>query len=58
MQNNRQAAKSNALIVYNTRNGNLFYNANGSRAGFGEGGNFALLSGKPAMTAAHFLVQF
>ncbi|MEH1881213.1 hypothetical protein [Nostoc sp.] len=52
------AAVSDAEIVYNTVNGNLFYNPNGLDANFGEGGAFAKLGGTsvPTLTAASFEV--
>ncbi len=45
---------SAAAIVYNTSNGKLSYNANGSEAGFGE--EFATLFGQPALSAHDFIV--
>jgi Ca2+-binding RTX toxin-like protein len=56
------AGMANALItsnlfVYNTTNGQLFYNANGSTAGFGAGGVFALLSGSPALQISSLVLQ-
>ncbi len=52
-----EAATSNALIVYNTSNGNLFYNQNGSADGLGAGAQFAALTGAPNLSAANFLIQ-
>jgi Ca2+-binding RTX toxin-like protein len=51
-----QAATSNALIVYSQ--GQLFYNANGSAAGYGNGGLFVVLEGTPAptLTAHDFVI--
>lgn len=51
------AGSSNALITYNSTNGNLFYNQNGSAAGFGTGGQFALFSSLPSLTANMFYIQ-
>ncbi|NET17574.1 MAG: transporter substrate-binding domain-containing protein, partial [Okeania sp. SIO1H6] len=51
------AASSEALIVYNSNNGKLFYNQNGSEPGFGEGGEFAVLAGQPAISADDFLIR-
>jgi Ca2+-binding RTX toxin-like protein len=48
---------STALIVYNSITGDLFYNQNGSAAGFGNGGQFGLVTGAPALTALDFLIQ-
>jgi Ca2+-binding RTX toxin-like protein len=43
----------NAAIVYSRATGNLFYNQNGTAAGFGvNGGNFAVLSNLPTTLAA------
>jgi serralysin len=49
------AATTNAsLIVYNTNNGRLFYNANRDKAGFGDGGQFATLFEQPTLSAENF----
>lgn len=56
VDNDLAVETSNALIVYNSVNGNLFYNQNGSESGFGDGGLFAVLSGFPAITALDFVV--
>jgi Ca2+-binding RTX toxin-like protein len=48
------AATNTAAIVYNTSNGNLFYNTNGIDVGFGNGGQFASLFGQPALSAQDF----
>jgi serralysin len=45
---------STASIVYNTNNGKLFYNTNGSQTGFGDGGQFASVFDKPALSAENF----
>ncbi|MBL1201316.1 MAG: hypothetical protein FWK04_20105 [Nostoc sp. GBBB01] len=50
-------ATTTAKIVYNPVTGQLFYNQNGSAAGFGSGGLFATLSGAPTLTASDFVVQ-
>jgi glycerophosphoryl diester phosphodiesterase len=49
-------ANSNALIVYNSTNGALFYNANGSSDGLGEGGQFAVLTGNPTLVTNSFRI--
>jgi Ca2+-binding RTX toxin-like protein len=41
-------------IVYNSVNGKLFYDANGSAAGFGTGGQFAQLSSGLGLTGNQF----
>ncbi len=52
-----EAEAATASIVYNSSNGNLFYNADGNIAGFGtNGGQFANLSSAPALTSNDFTV--
>ncbi|MGF2035538.1 MAG: hypothetical protein RMZ43_009515 [Nostoc sp. CmiVER01] len=51
------AGTSRATIVYDPVSGQLFYNPNGSAAGFGSGGLFATLTGAPTLTALNFVVQ-
>jgi Ca2+-binding RTX toxin-like protein len=50
------ADTSNALIVYDNSSGGLFYNINGSAAGFGGGGQFAVIVGNPALTTSDFII--
>ncbi|BAY74558.1 hemolysin-type calcium-binding region [Nostoc linckia NIES-25] len=50
-------ASSTAKIVYDPVTGQLFYNQNGSAAGFGSGGLFATLSCAPTLTATDFIIQ-
>lgn len=50
------AATNAASIVYNTANGKLFYNQNGTAAGLGTGGQFATLTGNPLLTTANFVL--
>lgn len=52
------AAISSARIVYNAVFGSLFYNQNGSAAGFGTGGEFASVNilGAPTLVASDFIV--
>ncbi|MBD2531319.1 FG-GAP repeat protein [Nostoc flagelliforme FACHB-838] len=50
-------ATSTAKIVYDAVSGQLFYNQNGSAAGFGSGGLFATLTGAPTLTASDFVLQ-
>ncbi|MEP0830560.1 hypothetical protein NDI48_04970 [Microcoleus sp. AS-A8] len=52
-----QAATSTADIVYNSVNGNLFYNSNGSDPGFGTGDLFATLAGAPPLVATDFVIE-
>jgi hypothetical protein len=48
------AGTSNGLIVYSFSSGSLFYNQNGMTAGFGTGGEFAILATAPTLTASNF----
>jgi Ca2+-binding RTX toxin-like protein len=48
---------STAKIVYDAVSGQLFYNQNGSAAGFGSGGLFATLTGAPTLAASDFVLQ-
>ncbi|MEB3339597.1 MAG: hypothetical protein VKJ25_02245, partial [Okeania sp.] len=50
-------ASSRAFIVYNENSGELFYNANGNKAGLGIGGAFAKLDGAPNISATDFRIQ-
>ncbi|MEH1947885.1 MAG: hypothetical protein V7K77_13165 [Nostoc sp.] len=51
------AGTSTAKIIYDAVSGQLFYNQNGSTAGFGNGGLFATLPGASTLTASDFVVQ-
>ena len=51
------AATSNAKIVYDSKSGDLYYNANGGDGGFGEGGKFARLLGKAELEATDFVIE-
>ncbi|MDB9521801.1 calcium-binding protein, partial [Dolichospermum circinale CS-1225] len=48
------AGTSNGLIVYSFSSGSLYYNQNGAAAGFGAGGEFAILATVPTLTASNF----
>ncbi|MEL6816695.1 MAG: calcium-binding protein, partial [Cyanobacteria bacterium J06598_3] len=52
-----EAALSDALIVYGASTGQLYYNANGAEAGFGNGAQFATIEGAPTLDANSFAVQ-
>lgn len=52
----RAATRSDALIVYDSSSGNLYYNANGSERGLGEGAIIANLSNQPNLTASNFIL--
>ncbi|MGB3508497.1 MAG: calcium-binding protein [Microcoleaceae cyanobacterium] len=51
------AETADAFIVYNTNNGNLFYNQNGSAAGLGSGGLFVNLESQPELSADNLLFR-
>jgi hypothetical protein len=52
----KEARKGRWNVVYQADNGSLWYDANGSRAGFGSGGHFASLENAPLLTAADLRV--
>ena len=54
---NSAARTSDATIVYNTNNGNLFYNQNGNSAGLGDGGLFVILENAPTLDADNFVFR-
>ncbi|MBW0179456.1 MAG: calcium-binding protein [Vulcanococcus sp.] len=47
----KTALKSDSDLIYYQPTGELFYDQNGSRKGFGKGGLFAVIDGAPALTA-------
>jgi Ca2+-binding RTX toxin-like protein len=51
------AAISNAVIVYSSGTGNLFYNQNKLDAGFGTGNQFASLTNIPVFVQSDLIVQ-
>ena len=51
------AQASAAKIVYNLGSGSLFYNQNGTSAGFGTGAQFATLTSNPLLAASDFVIQ-
>ncbi|MEL6778783.1 MAG: calcium-binding protein, partial [Cyanobacteria bacterium J06597_16] len=53
----KEAALSDALIVYGANTGQLYYNQNGAEAGFGSGAQFATIEGAPTLDANSFVVQ-
>lgn len=53
---NGSAARSAAMIVYDSLDGKLYYNPNGLDSGFGSGGWFATLSGNPNVSARNFRI--
>ncbi len=52
------AESVDAAIIYNTNNGNLFYNQNGSEVGFGSGGLFVNLENQPALSVENSADNF
>jgi len=46
-----------AAIVYDSKTGNMFYNADGSETGLGGGGKFATLDGGPELDADNFILR-
>ena len=50
------AETSAGVIVYNSNNGKLFYNVNGTAAAFGSGGEFANLTNTPSISEDDFLL--
>ncbi|MGL5074527.1 MAG: hypothetical protein ACRDBG_01625, partial [Waterburya sp.] len=60
VDSDQAAATAEALIVYSSGTGNLFYNQNGVTADFGSagsGGQFATLSETPTLSATDFILQ-
>ncbi|MEM1171114.1 MAG: bifunctional metallophosphatase/5'-nucleotidase [Cyanobacteria bacterium P01_H01_bin.35] len=51
------AAINDVAIVYNTNNGNLFYNQNGNGAGLGSGGLFVTLDAGLTLEAENFVFR-
>ena len=51
------AALSEATIAYSAATGALYYNPNGTDAGFGNGAQIAAIEGAPALSADSFTVQ-
>ncbi|NEP90358.1 MAG: hypothetical protein F6K18_27985 [Okeania sp. SIO2C2] len=50
-------AESEAIIVYNSIDNGLYYNANGSEDGFGNGGLFAMISNEVFPTVDDFVIR-
>lgn len=51
------AETSATVIVYNSNNGKLFYNANDIEAEFGTGGQFINLTNIPSISKDDFLMR-
>ena len=57
IKNKKQLGKEKeraSNIIYNKQKGGLYFDANGSKAGFGEGGMFALMNSTPDLGEASF----
>jgi Ca2+-binding RTX toxin-like protein len=54
--NDLDASTNTAQMIYNSSTGGLLYNQNGAAAGFGNGGQFAVIQGAPTLTAANFRI--
>jgi Ca2+-binding RTX toxin-like protein len=57
VSNNTAVATEEALIVYSSGTGSLFYNQNGSATGLGSGSQVAALSNIPALEADDLVLQ-
>jgi Ca2+-binding RTX toxin-like protein len=55
--NINQAEISQAIIVYNSTNGALYYNPNGIDLGFDTGGQFAILTNTPNLNNTDILIR-
>jgi Ca2+-binding RTX toxin-like protein len=51
------AGSADAMIVYSSQTGNLFYNADEATSGLGSGAQFASFSNIPALSAGDFVIQ-
>ncbi len=56
VNNDTSVGSSDALIVYSSGSGNLFYNQNGSASDLGTGSQFATLEGGPDLVAEDFIL--
>ncbi|MGD1804093.1 DUF4347 domain-containing protein [Dapis sp. BLCC M126] len=57
VDNDTAAATTSAKVVYNSANGQLFYNPNGTTSGFGEGGLFATLENQANLQESDFVLK-
>ena len=56
VDNGAAVATSTAKIVYNSANGQIFYNPNGITSGFGDGGLFATLENQANLQTEDFVL--
>ena len=52
----KKEAKTNTDFVYDDKKGLLYFNENGKRKGWGDGGLFAKLQGAPELGATDFTI--
>lgn len=52
----KQQSRSASSFVYDVKLGTLYYDANGKRNGWGDGGEFAQLLGAPAISKSEFVI--
>ena len=52
----KQAGRSKKNFVYDDKKGMLYYDANGKKDGWGDGGEFARLSGAPELGKNDFII--
>ena len=52
----KQPSRSNKKIVYDQSKGFLFFNDNGKRSGWGEGGLFAKVKNTPVLDSSDFTI--
>lgn len=57
IETKKAAQKSKAFITYISKTGNLLYNQNGAKSGFGSGGQFADLANGLELQAKDFLLS-
>ena len=50
----RRASRQDVDFIDEERRGNLFLNGHGVKRGWGDGGLFAILKGKPDLGTEHF----
>ena len=53
----KQAGKSKSNFIYDDKKGMLYYDANGKKNNFGDGGEFAQLLGSPDISKSDFIVM-
>ena len=57
VETNAEAATSEAIIVYSEASGNVYYNPNGSAAGFDNGGLFVTVQSQDALSGDDFAIR-